>query len=212
MRLFFGGSFDPPHNGHRTLPDQIRGHARFDSTWLVYVPAARSPHKENPPCADQHRLAMLELLLEGQHRSSVWTHELDAAMKHPELPSYWASTWAHLRTLGMPGENRFLIGADQALAMHRWHAYEGFWRDALVMLRNDLDHPDELIAALTQCGVWAAEDLEHWRSSIITIPMVDASSTRIRRTLRDAGTRKNPIAGLDERVHEYILSNRLYLE
>ncbi len=107
--------------------------------------------------------------------------------------------------------DRFLIGADQALSMHRWFRFEQFWRDAIVVLRDEQDDPDSLIDALQALGVWTVHDLKHWRSQIEQVPMIDASSTSIRSSLAAPERRENPIAGLDDRVQKYILDNGLYL-
>ena len=94
--------------------------------------------------------------------------------------------------------------------MHRWHKYESFWRDALVMLRDLHDSPEQLIESMRALGVWDQSALEHWQYRIIRVPLIDASSTQIRSALRDPQRRENPIAGLDDRVHEYILEHGLY--
>jgi len=213
-RLFFGGSFDPPHLGHASLPAQVARRIGDDADAgadvpIVYVPAARSPHKDQAPAPDADRLAMLGLALRDlDHPSAVWTYELDAS--DPGAPSYWADTWARVRAAcGLDG-NRFLIGADQALSMHRWRRFDEFWRDAVVMGRNDADSGATLVEGLRELGVWSEDDLAHWAGRVVPIGMIDASSTRIRAALADPQTRTHPIAGLDDRVRSYIVSRGLY--
>jgi nicotinate-nucleotide adenylyltransferase len=210
LRIFFGGTFDPPHHGHARLPDRVRTNMKQERAWLIYVPAARSPHKQHQPADDAHRLAMLRLALRDLHRTCVWTGELDRAAQHPGQPSYWVDTWTQLKRLEMNGDNRFIIGTDQALAMHRWHRYDEIWRDAIVMLRDHLDDADAFLNSMRDSGVWSADDLDHWRDRTVALPTIDASSSSIRTQLSDAGTRENPIAGLDDRVHKYILEQGLY--
>ena len=145
-----------------------------------------------------------------KHPHCVWTHELDSGADTPGAPSYWADTWSRVRAVCDTGENRFLIGADQALSMHKWRRYDEFWRDATVMLRDDASHADDLIRSLRELGVWTEEDLSHWASRVVRVGMVEASSTRIRTALTDPEKRKHPIDGLDDRVLEYIVSRGLY--
>lgn len=178
---------------------------------IVYVPAARSPHKVEAPTPPHHRVRMLELAIESTPNAFIWTGELDRAAENPESPSYWVETWFTIRESRAGAPDRFLIGADQALLMHRWYQYEQFWRDAIIVLRDEQDDPDSLIDDLQALGVWLVHDLEHWRSQIVQVPMIDASSTSIRSSLADYERRENPIAGLDDRVHKYILDNGLYL-
>jgi len=209
-RLFFGGSFDPPHQGHAKLPRAVADRLDGSGTRVIYVPAARSPHKPDPPAADEHRLNMLGIALQNLGGWEIWTQELRDAPLNPGEPSYWADTWAILAEMGLPGENRFLIGTDQALSMHRWHRYDEFWRDAVVMLREGADDADVLIEELRREDVWGEADLEHWRGRVVAAPLIQASSTAIRAALGDAERRRNPIAGLDDRVQKYILDNWLY--
>jgi nicotinic acid mononucleotide adenylyltransferase len=154
---------------------------------------------------------MLELAIESIPNAQIWTGEFDRAAEAPESPSYWVETWFTIRESRAGAPDRFLIGADQALSMHRWYRFEQFWRDAIVVLRDEQDDPDSLIDALQALGAWTSDDLEHWRSQIVQVPMIDASSTSIRSSLAAPERRENPIAGLDDRVQKYILDNGLYL-
>ncbi len=181
-------------------------------TQVVYVPAGRSPFKPTLPTADHHRLAMLRLALHDCRQWSIWEQELRDAPMNPDRPSYWADTWSIVRQMEMDGINRFLIGADQALSMHRWHRYAEFWRDAVVVLRDQGDSPDAFIAHLRTLGVWSDADIEHWSKQIALVPMIHASSTDIRAALRDHAQRTGPIGGLAPQVQAYILEHDLYRE
>ncbi len=221
--LYFGGSFDPPHLGHTSLPAQAAKalQQQLDlpagSCRLIYVPAARSPHKDTAPTADHHRLAMLNLALKDLECPwTIWDQELQDAPLNPGEPSYWADTWAIANQLLPNTTNRFLIGADQALSMHRWHRYTEFWKSAVVMMRGDAHDIDTLIQSLDNLKVWTPEDLNHWRSSCLTLEMVPWSSTSIRNQLATNRQIDNPqkntrIEGLDPGVQSYIFEQGLYL-
>lgn len=205
-RLFFGGSFDPPHVAHTELPPTaaaaLAQGVGVDPSQVpvVYIPAARSPHKDHAPASDEHRLAMLGLALEGvSHPYCVWTQELGDSALNPGDPSYWADTWAIVRAACPSGVNRFLIGTDQARSMHKWTRFREFWRDALVIRRDDGD----VIADLRATGAWSEEELAHWAASLVENELIDAASS----DLREA--QKNTHA-LDERVRAYIEANGLY--
>ena len=208
--LFFGGSFDPPHDGHRTLPGLVSDASPRPFDMIMLVPAAQSPHKGEAPTSPHHRLEMLGFITRACERIRIWTTELDRSNDTKSNPSYWVDTWNIVKSTRPDAPDRFLIGADQALAMDRWHKYESFWRDALVMLRDSHDAPEQLIESMRALGVWDESALEHWKNRIARVPLIDASSTHIRSALRDPQRRENPIAGLDDRVHEYILEHGLY--
>jgi len=212
-RLFFGGSFDPPHRGHCQLARAVANKLSSNSR-VIYVPAARSPFKDYKPTANIHRLQMLNLSLAEFEQWEIWEQELTDAELNNGEPSYWADTWQIINSMNLGGVNAFLIGADQLLSMHRWHRYDEFWRDAVVMLRasdnSTPESPTELIDKLRKLEIWNDEDLEFWETRIVCTPTVDASSTFIRDSLKDSSKRNAPIKGLDRGVHEYILANELY--
>jgi nicotinate-nucleotide adenylyltransferase len=150
----FGGTFDPPHKGHVELPVRVRDEMErrygcVGKAWLVYIPAARSPHKERGPVvSDGDRVEMLRLALAGVPRTGVWTDEIDRARSEEQAgePSFTVDT-LHRACEWMDGQAdsgggasivsveseseaavakpslvplRLLIGADQAIGFHRW--------------------------------------------------------------------------------------------
>ena len=183
---------------------------QFHEAHVVYVPAARSPFKATHPAPDQDRVELLSIALDGLENNSIWIQELADARLNPNQPSYWADTWASIAQLNLSGTNRFLIGADQALSMHRWRRYIEFWRDAIVMLRDDAATPTALIDQLDNVGAWTPSELDHWQSSIVPVPKIDASSTHIRAALSAPDTRVLPVDGLDPRVQQAIIERGLY--
>ena len=116
--LFFGGSFDPPHEGHVSLPvavlESLSGTIGIDS--IIFVPAAQSPHKDASPAEPHHRVGMLEIAIRSMPNAQIWSGELDRAQSNPDSPSYWHETWNCVRDARAGATDRFLIGADQALS------------------------------------------------------------------------------------------------
>jgi nicotinate-nucleotide adenylyltransferase len=209
--LFFGGSFDPPHRAHATLSFAAAA-ARWPgrAPWVVFVPAARSPHKPDAPAEDRHRVEMLRLALGEQSRCWIWEQELADAPLNPGQPSFWADTWSIARRTFPPRDLAFLIGTDQALSMHRWRRYQEFWQDALVMLRAEELTESDFAARLRTTGAWTSDEIDHWVSRLVRTPVVDASSTEIRAALADPTKRNARIEGLDPGVQKYILEKGLY--
>ncbi len=209
--LLFGGSFDPPHKGHVSLPllaarhmerllDEERG------VWVLYVPAARSPHKAAAPTAtDAQRLEMLSLATSHLPRCAVWTDEIDRATGG--APSFTVDTLRRLRSWldDHGGEEvglRLLIGADQAAALGRWREPEAVvsLADPLVMAR---DAESDAPAPQMPIG------LGDWTRRMLPTGKLEASSSRVRAALAagDAGAVKRmldaPVAAFIEREGLY---------
>lgn len=186
----FGGSFDPPHVGHGALPEAAREAAAID--WLLYVPAARSPHKDKgPEATDEDRLAMLKAALEGRERCSISTIELERGP-----PSLTIDTLRSLIAMSPRSLTwRLIIGADQAAAFHRWREPREIMAlaDPLVLLRAPAETPERLETTL---GAWNEEERRHWMSCVVSAPVMDVSATEVRRILKTVGPDEAERAGL----------------
>ena len=204
--VLFGGTFDPPTRAHAAIGARFTAPRRP----VMFVPAARSPHKDDPPGApDDDRVRMLEIALRDAPGCGVWTDEIDRAP-----PSYWVDTirraqeWGFERGVHVA---RFIIGADQAAAFHRWR--EGRWlfdhTEPAVVLRPPVESVDRLVTALERAREWSADDLQRWRSLVVEAPLIDTSATAVRALLHghdNDALREH----LDERVLAYIRQRGLY--
>jgi len=222
VAIFFGGTFDPPHTAHIELPRRAReaveeqlgckGHA-----WLVYVPAARSPHKADGPIAsDSDRVEMLGLALREVERAAVWDDELVRANAEPSA-SYTVETleraraWLDVNQLGHV-KLRMLLGADQAAAFHRWREPRRILKlaEPIVMARGD-DGGDAaaVVRAMRESGFWNEDELMAWGQRVVPVGRIDASATQIRQALA-AGTPEKAAAALPAGVADYIRARGLY--
>jgi nicotinate-nucleotide adenylyltransferase len=187
--LVYGGTFDPPHCGHVTLPPQVADHLGAAS--IIYVPTSANPLKDGQPTAGHHRLAMLELALRDVPDTSCSTIEVSS-----DGPSYTVDTLQQLRSeLGDDTELRLLMGMDAAESFPRWRDPERILELATpaVMARPPWDE-----SALPD---------ERWREWIVPVDEVPVASSEIRRRLH-AGedvTGLIPLAVLD-----YIAAHQLY--
>lgn len=198
--IFYGGTFDPPTRAHIDLPALARD-AVLPGAVLVYIPAARSPHKPGGPDApDDARVEMLAAALQGRPGARIWTDEIDRAKVSGE-PSYMVETLRRARrALASKPEAtnpvatntnfRLLIGADQALAFHRWkdHAEIAELAEPLVMLRTPSESADDLLDQLAQTDAWTNAELERWRTRIAPVPTMGVSATDAREILKSRGS------------------------
>lgn len=182
--IVFGGTFDPPHWGHVKPVVEARVLSGLHDAWLVYVPAARSPHKSSGPVfPDARRVELLRLALAEIDHAAIWTDELE---RGGGAATYTIDTLRRLRRLRPGAALRLLIGADQALALHRWREPREIVALAppLIMLRGGVETTREkLTAALGATGAWSASELAALGSGIVAVQPVDANATAIRAAL-----------------------------
>lgn len=120
---FYGGSFDPLHNGHLRIAQSLTGIFALDE--FVFIPAFHAPHKkEKKPTSAFHRHAMLALATAGEEKLTISTLELDL----PERP-YTFETLTRLK--GELADTRifFVMGADSWRDITTWFR----WEDVLTM-------------------------------------------------------------------------------
>lgn len=184
MRVgLFGGSFDPIHLGHLAVAACARAQAGLSE--VVFVPTRLSPLKQAlPPAPDLDRWAMVVLatLSEPAYRAASW--DLDR-----EGPSYTVDTLRIARReLGDAAELYWIIGADNLVALPRWHDVEGILAQArlLVIPREELHGPELAQARLALPEAW------HSRIDLLDMEPVGVSSTDVRERLQ-AG---RPVEGL----------------
>lgn len=203
--LLFGGSFDPPHVAHVSLATAARDEVFPDTGWLIFVPASQNPHKPSQPVAtDAQRLEMLRLAIQDKPRVAIWTDEIDRSRDNE--PSYWADTISRARrVVDKDTPLRFLIGADQAIAFHRWHEHEAILKDAepAVMLRNPCPTRESFRSTLLSIG----HDPAEWMPRLVNTEVLSVASTEARSAIEQG---KNSDKMLDELVMGYIELYGLY--
>jgi nicotinate-nucleotide adenylyltransferase len=193
-----GGSFDPPHRGHRFAAEVARERARLDH--VLFVPARQPPHKPELELAEaEHRLAMLELLLAGLAWASTWTGELERSG-----PSYTIDSLRALRAAAGQGCELFLIlGSDNLAGFPRWRA-----ADEIVALARPLvvARRGSPLVAVATAGLSPAS-ARALAEGLCDVEPCDASATDVRARLE----RGQPIAELvPAAILAYIHRHGLY--
>jgi nicotinate-nucleotide adenylyltransferase len=115
---FYGGSFDPLHNGHLKIAQKLT--KLFELDEFVFIPAFHAPHKKDKkPTSAFHRYAMLCLATRDEARIKVSKMELDL----PEKP-YSIETLTKLKTELPEAKIFFVMGADSWQDVTTWRAWE----------------------------------------------------------------------------------------
>ena len=123
LRAFYGGTFDPVHNGHLAIALAARD-VLGTTIWLM--PAADPPHRTAPGATAEQRAAMLDLAIQGHAGLRVDRRELAR-----DAPSYTIDTLRELRAKhGERAPLAFLIGADSLHGFATWKAPEALLADA----------------------------------------------------------------------------------
>ena len=190
-----GGTFDPVHNGHLHIANELR--TALDLERVVWIPAGRPPHKTGQIVSqDRDRLAMLEQALAGSATDEIDTIDIDRTG-----PSYTADTLESLAERFRPAKLFFLMGEDSLRDLPTWHDPERLLRFAelAVAARPGVDADLESVAR----QVPAVQRRVH----LVPTEDIAISSSEIRRRVRE----NQSIQGLvPAPVETYIRDHGLY--
>lgn len=158
----FGGSFNPIHNGHIALAQQLRQRAALDEVWLMVSP--QNPLKQQQDLLeDGLRMQLVRTALQDEPGLVACDYE----MQLPR-PSY---TWNTLQALSRDfPDHRFtlLIGGDNWALFHRWYRADDI-----------VSHYD--VCVYPRRGSHLDKQQLPPRVSIVEAELLDISSTEIRR-------------------------------
>jgi nicotinate-nucleotide adenylyltransferase len=191
----FGGTFDPPHNGHLLAASDAIEALELETLW--FVPNASQPLKGPGHGSPRQRLEMVRLLTAGDDRFAVDPVEVD---RHGV--SYTVDTLAEFASR-FPRATRFLlIGADVAGTFDQWREPQRIRDLAEVVVLQRATDPGDGTAASAHSAPRGLEGARWLKTR-----RVDVSSTEI----RDRVHRGKSIRGfVPDTVAAYIAAARLY--
>ena len=115
---FYGGSFDPLHNGHLAIARALSEQFTLDK--FIFVPAFHAPHKLGKNVSSAfHRFAMLALATNDAPKIEVSKMELEL----PERP-YTVETLTRLLNELPDTQIFFVMGADSWAEITTWREWE----------------------------------------------------------------------------------------
>ena len=195
----YGGSFNPPHNGHILAAQQCVRTLALDR--LLLVPDSAPPHKVLPngsPTAQQ-RFEMVQLAARGIVHAEVCDAEVQRGGA-----SYTVDTLRQLKAQYPKDELLLLMGTDMFLSFDTWREPDaiGQMAELVCMYRQSADAA--LRARLdVQCKKLRARGC---RCRLAENDALELSSTTVRRMLFFTCAK----AYLPQSVLDYICANRLY--
>ena len=190
LRLFYGGTFDPVHNGHLAI---ARAAHDVFGVPVRLMPAADPPHRAPPGASATQRAHLLDLATRDSPGLCVDRRELDRAARDPASRSYTVDTLRELRAeLGDAVPVALLIGADSLLGLPTWRAWTALFDLAHFIVADrpgsglDSALPPSLATALDERWTGQPADLHQapaGRVFRLNQPLQSESATEIRRRI-----------------------------
>lgn len=201
LRGFYGGTFDPIHQGHLQSALYVHQACQLDS--LDLLPCHLPPHRDTPS-SSAHRAEMVRLAIEPYPGLRLNLLELQR-----NTPSYTVDTLTQL-ALQYPADTLcFVIGMDSLCYLTRWHRWQDILAHChlLVLQRPGYQQTQgDAPALLDQFGTSDLQALRAQSSGSILLlqnPPLDVSATTIR-------SGNAPVEMQIPAVQAYIRQHQLY--
>ncbi len=193
-----GGTFDPVHNGHLVVAEEVKTRLNLDE--IIFVPAGQPWLKAAKPISPaEHRLQMLRLAIADKPYFKLSTIEIERTG-----PSYTIDTIDELRDkFGSEDELFFILGWDSLAELPQWREPSRLIKMCYLVAvprpgypRPKLKTLEVIIRGLSQ------------RVMLMKKPEIDISASAIReRVARGLSIRHL----VPEPVNRYIKEHRLYI-
>ena len=190
----YGGSFDPPHKGHKLLAENLA--SVCDAEKVIIIPTALSPFKSSSSATAEDRLDMCKLFFK-EDLFSISDIEIKRGGK-----SYTVDTLTQIKAEYPDTELFLFMGDDMLLSFDKWYKHEEILELATIVCAcrtenlGKLDNMKEFVK-----NILKAEE----RVIICESVPFEISSTEIRSSLKDSANK-----GLSEDVYNYIQAKGLY--
>lgn len=190
----YGGSFDPPHKGHRLLAENLM--KSCGALKVIVIPTAMSPFKNSSGASAEDRLQMCRLAFSDEV-FEVSDIEISRGGK-----SYTVDTVTAVKAMYPDAELYLFMGDDMLLSFDRWYRYRDILSMCTLVAACRTEDCEKLQAMKSFC-----EDVLGDKVIICEDVPLEISSTQVRQQL---------LLGESEfvssEVMEYIKSRGLYCE
>ncbi|MCE5251599.1 nicotinate-nucleotide adenylyltransferase [bacterium] len=176
----FGGTFDPIHTGHLIIVQAVYEKTGLDS--VVFIPSANPPHKEGPDImfTPEERYSMISAAICGNPHFEV----SDIEMKRTG-PSYTIDTIREFKASGKTDiDLAFIVGRDNLYEISSWKDPLSIIRECRIIVAERPYHDTREIPG------WLSDHIE-----IVSVPLVDISSTVIRSRIREGKSIRYMVPG-----------------
>ena len=195
--LFYGGTFDPPHNGH--IHAFAAAAKQLQPDKLLLIPAGIPPHKalSEGSAAAETRLELTKLAAVAVPGAEVSDMELQR-----DGLCYTAQTLRQLRETYPEAEFTMLIGTDMLLTFEQWREFEWLLENMeLAVLSRYAGDDADVTAQIAHLTKTYGARITRVEASVLPL-----SSSEIRETL----CHRRGADQLPEAVYARIIRERLY--
>jgi len=193
-----GGTFDPIHNGHLIIAEEVR--TQLNLAEVLFVPAGQPWLKANSPITDaEHRIQMVRLAIAAKPYFKLSTMEIERPG-----PSYTVDTIAELQgQLGVRDELFFILGWENLAELHQWHEPSRLIKMCYLVAVPRVGYPAPDLSSLEA-------DIPGLSHSVIPFdtPKIDISASAIRNRVAQGLSISHLVP---EPVERYIRQHRLYI-
>ena len=190
----FGGTFDPVHNAHVMLAEQM--YEKINPDRFIIMPDSVPYHKSHDNLTpDADRLAMCRIAFGEKYYVSDMEIQRGG-------PTYTIDTIEKLYSENKDAVIYLICGSDMFLTLREWRRYEDLIRQAVVCVapRRGSD--------ITEIGKYAEEVEKDGGCVIISDKILPKISSTEVRNLIKAGVDASDY--MPRGVYEYIMGNGLY--
>ncbi|WP_427977359.1 nicotinate-nucleotide adenylyltransferase [Agarivorans sp.] len=210
LKLFFGGSFDPIHNGHILSAQQLV--EATQAADITLLPNALSPLKQQQHCSTEHRRQLLELALADYPELLLDWREVERGGR-----SYTCETLQELAAQYPQQHIGFVMGLDSFNQLDHWRDWQKLCDYAHLLV---IARPGYQPALSQMLKAWLADKQSHQVADLhqlargkvyfCQLQPMPISSTQLRKQLATHSLEPELSSQLPGAVLEYIIEHKLY--
>lgn len=206
MKIFFGGTFDPIHNGHIKLALHISNEL---NSIVSLMPNSGTPNYKPKPMANEFdRLSMLNII------AKKYPNNIDIELNEVEQKHYSPSVETLQRLRKIYGNTTpfwFVIGGDSLINLDSWDEWKKLFTltNFIVAMRPNYQlslAKSNLQNEIQERLIQNLDTQPFGKIYLTDFAPINISSTEIRNNLITS----NVNSTLDEDVYKYIIKNNLY--
>ena len=191
----YGGSFNPPHIGHKILAENVREQLSLDK--VIFIPSGNHALKDEVSIKDaEHRLNMAKLAFEGDPNFEV--SDIEIVKARNGITNYTVDTLIDLYDRYKEDFIKIylIVGIDNLIEFPKWKNPNKLFLISEVIVMN---RPGFLVQDV--------DDEFSRKARYLSVPMLDISSTDIRPRVKEGKTIKYLV---DSNVEDYIVKHNLF--